>query len=58
MSNEKTARPRGTDSARVIMVIETEAIAGRGTEEDPVRSVKQYWGMSGDLLAVNDPFSP
>lgn len=58
MSNEKTVRPRGTDSAKVIAVIETEAIAGRGTEEDPVRSVKQYWSVTGELLAVNDPFSP
>ncbi len=58
MSEKETARPRGTDSAKIIPVIETETIAGYGTEEDPVRSVKQYWSMSGTLLAVNDPFFP
>lgn len=55
MDNKKTARPRGTDSAKIISVIETESIAGYGTEEDPVRPVKQYWSMSGELLATNDP---
>ena len=55
MCKEKTARPRGTDSAKIISVIETEAIAGYGIEEDPVRPVKQYWSLSGELLAVSDP---
>lgn len=57
MDEKKTARPRGTDSARVIQVIETEAIAGRGTADDPVRAVLQYWSFDGELLAVNDPIS-
>ena len=48
------ARPRGTDSARVIQVIETKAIRGRGTKEDPVRGIVQYWNMDGKLLAEND----
>ena len=52
MVDKKTARPRGTDSARVIQVIVTEAIAGYGTEEDPVRVVKQYWSFDGELLAI------
>lgn len=54
---KKTARPRGTDSAKVISVIVTEAIVGRGTEDDPVRSVLQYWSFQGELLAVSDPLS-
>lgn len=55
MNDEKmTARPRGTDGAKVISVIVTESIAGRGTEDDPVRSVLQYWSFQGELLAVND----
>lgn len=54
---KETARPRGTDSARVIQVIVTEAIEGRGIEADPVRSVLQYWSLDGELLAKVDPVS-
>lgn len=48
-------RPRGTDSARVISVIETQALRGNGTEEDKCRIVTQYWNFNGELLAENDP---
>lgn len=48
------ARPRGTDSARVIQVIETKSIRGDGTEKDLCRSVTQYWDFEGVLLAEND----
>jgi len=46
-----TVRPRGTDSARVIRVVETSSITGRGTFEDPVKKVRQYWSFDGKLLA-------
>ena len=49
------ARPRGTDHARVIQVIETTALRGNGTEEDMCRQVQQYWDFDGNLLAENDP---
>lgn len=52
---KKTFRPRGTDSAKVIQVIVTESVVGLGVEKDPVRTVKQYWGVDGELLAVSDP---
>lgn len=48
-------RPRGTDSARVIQVIETKSIRGTGTNEDLCRIVTQYWDFEGNLLAENDP---
>ena len=49
------ARPRGTDSARVIQVIETVALRGSGSNhEDPVRHVKQYWSLDGEFLAEKD----
>lgn len=48
--------PRGTDSARVIMVIETKTAIGDGTEENPVREVTQYWAPNGKRLAESDPF--
>lgn len=49
------SRPRGTDRARVIQVIETTSLRGEGTETDKCRMVKQYWGLEGKLLAENDP---
>ncbi|MFD2116390.1 carboxypeptidase [Paenibacillus yanchengensis] len=53
MDTQKYPR-RGTDSARVIRVIETKAARGLGTEEDPMRVVIQYWSFDGRLLAEND----
>lgn len=50
----KMLRPTGTDSARVIQVIETKAKRGLGTEKDPVREVTQYWDLNGDFLAEAD----
>lgn len=48
----KTARPRGTDSAEVIQVIVTRALEGVGTEEDSCRMQVRYWSMDGKLLAT------
>ncbi len=55
MTDIKTARPRGTDRARVMQVIETKSIRGIGTQEDMCRPVTQYWDFEGNLLAENDP---
>lgn len=49
-----TARPRGTDNAKVINVIRTESLIGRGTENDPARLIYQYWDFNGNLLAEKD----
>lgn len=49
------ARPRGTDQARVIQVIETKGLVGSGLDiTDPCRIVTQYWDFEGNLLAVSD----
>ena len=49
-------RPRGTDLARVVQVIETQALRGSGqSEADLCRIVTQYWDFDGNLLAENDP---
>lgn len=49
-------RPDGTNSARVIQVIETKAKRGSGAyESDMCREVTQYWDFEGNLLAENDP---
>lgn len=53
--NSKPVRPRGTDNAKVIQVIETHSLRGVGTEEDMCRCVTQYWDFNGNLLAENDP---
>lgn len=49
-----SARPRGTDSAKVIQVIETRSLRGLGTEKDPARAVIQYWDLEGNFLAESD----
>lgn len=51
----KLARPRGTDSAKVILVIATKSLRGEGTDYDKCRTVTQYWDFEGNLLAENDP---
>ena len=51
MMAARTARPRGTDKARVIRVIVTESLLGRGTADDPVSIITQYWSLDGKLLA-------
>lgn len=50
----ETARPRGTDNAKVMRVIKTTGLLGRGTKEDPVRFIYQYWDFKGNLLASHD----
>lgn len=50
----ETVRPRGTDKAKVIKVIQTESMLGRGIPEDPVRVLYQYWDFKGNLLASYD----
>ncbi len=52
---KKPVRPRGVDKAKVIQVIETHSLRGVGTEDDMCRCVIQYWDLSGELLAENDP---
>lgn len=50
----ETVRPRGTDNAKVIKVIQTKSLLGRGTKDDPVRDIYQYWDFRGNLLAEKD----
>ena len=50
-------RPRGTDSAKVIQVIETQSLVGAGLSGDPVRVLTQYWDFDGNKLAERDSYS-
>ena len=54
-SEKNNVRPRGTDKAKVISVIQTESLIGLGTVGDPCRMVTQYWSMDGKFLAEHDP---
>ena len=54
MEKSGAARPRGTDSAKVIGVIETKSLRGKGTENDKCRTVIQYWDFEGNLLAEKE----
>ena len=48
--------PRGVDSARVILVIETKSARGSGAAEQPARIVTEYWSLGGKKLAELDPY--
>ena len=52
---KNTVRSNGTDSAKVIQVIETKSNRGKGTLDDLSRQVVQYWSLEGELLAERDP---
>ncbi len=42
-------------TAKVIQVIETQVLRGKGIESDPMRHVTEYWSFDGAKLAENDP---
>lgn len=46
--------PRGTDRAKIIQVIETQTLAGRGIPEDPARVRTQYWSFDGVILGDSE----
>jgi biopolymer transport protein ExbB/TolQ len=45
---------RGLDSAKVIQVIETVRVIGKGTKDDPCRYMYEYWDFEGKKLAGSD----
>lgn len=51
MEQNENDRPKGTVAAKVIRVIQTEALAGSGTKDDPYRIQRRLWGLDGILLA-------
>lgn len=52
LQNQNPARPRGTDGAKVMLVIVTESLEGTGSPADPCRIQKRYWSLDGELLAT------
>ena len=52
----KQSYPNGSDSARVIAVIEVKTARGSGASpDDPVRTITEYWSLFGEKLAESDP---
>lgn len=45
----------GIWSVQIIEVVKTKTSVGNGTEEDPVRTVVQYWDKEGKLIGTEDP---
>ena len=41
--------------AELIEIIHLKIRRGKGTDEDIIRLVDQYWSKDGKLLAENDP---
>lgn len=41
--------------AKIVKLIRTETSEGKGTENDPVRTVVRYWDKKGRLLFKDDP---
>jgi len=39
-------------AVKVVQVIMTEALVGKGTPEEPCYIERLYWSMDGELLAV------
>lgn len=42
--------------AKVIRVIVTKCLIGKGEHGDPFRDITQYWEFDGTLLAEVDPW--
>lgn len=56
MKESEYEYPRGCDSAKVLLVIETKSARGMGTNMQPSRMVTEYWSLSGEKLAEVDPY--
>ena len=39
---------------KVTQVVEVKSFVGTGTEDDPIRSITEYWSFDGKLLAARE----
>lgn len=39
--------------AKIVEVIMTENVEGKGTPESPVHTMRRYWTLDGELIAEN-----
>lgn len=45
-------------SAKVVYLIQVRAVTGKGTAEDPVREVIEYFDFEGEKMAELDTWKP
>lgn len=43
------------ENVKIVPMVTVEAKVGDGTENNPVRSVTQYWNTDGEMVAEKDP---
>lgn len=51
---DANTRRSNVDKAHLQNVIVIDSVVGRGTEDDPVRTIREYWSLEGELLARRD----
>lgn len=49
-------RESNVDAVQVVKVIRVDSVTGRGTENDPVRRVTEYYTMEGRLITRSSPW--
>ncbi len=48
-------RARTPETVKVKRVVRVQTLRGRGTEDDRLRTVTQWWSFKGKLLGEDDP---
>lgn len=54
MKDNKVIKKEPPRLAEVVQVIHVLATRGDGTDENPIRLVRQFWSLDGTLLAESD----
>ena len=49
-------RTSNVDEVSFIQVVKVRSVFGAGIEDDPFRTIIQYWSLEGKLLATSDPW--
>lgn len=47
---------QGIISVQIVEMIKTETVVGVGTENNPVRTVVQYWDKQENLICTKDDY--
>lgn len=53
--NKEKQQVRSSKVVKVIEIIETIVLAGKGTPENPAYLERSYWTMDGELLTIIRP---
>lgn len=49
---------QNVENAQVIQVVAIKLVIGDGTNNNPTRSITEYWSFDGELIAISDPLAP